>query len=164
MKGLFKLENGNEIRVELTDEGLLKLLDAEKPAKLTGWERLPDKTYYLLDDEGVARQDTDNNFNLIDDSRYNVGNYFSTLEKAEEESAETILKRKMKRFRELNDPIDWNHFGGKFFISGSCGRLSIELDWNRSFGTIYFNSREFAEKALETFRPELEKYYGIHQK
>lgn len=29
MKGLLKLENGNEIRVELTDEGLLKLLDAE---------------------------------------------------------------------------------------------------------------------------------------
>jgi hypothetical protein len=29
---------------------------------------------------------------------------------------------------------------------------------------VFFNSKEIAEKALETFRPELEKYYGINQK
>ena len=34
----------------------------------------------------------------------------------------------------------------------------------RDFQQIYSTSKEIAEKALETFRPELEKYFGINQK
>ncbi len=103
------------------------------------------------------------NCDEIDDDCYEIANYFSTKEKAEEINFKQTLFRKLQRFSDENggNEIDWkDHFSKKLYIAYQGGELFV--DWMseaKYFGQVYFISREVAQQAIELFHDELIKYF-----
>ena len=99
----------------------------------------------------------------IDKEFISFGNFFKTKEEAERKRFEIKLHRQLELFAlENNDTeIDWNIHSEKYIIS-YCIDGNIFIDKVYSFkdlGQVYFTSKEIAEKALETFRHELIRYF-----
>lgn len=135
-----------------------------EPKPLTGWERVEDgETYKTIDECSVweCREDNDS----CDVRIYNIANYFSTEEKAEEINFKQTLFRKLQRFSDENggNKIDWLNINQpKFFITYSYDvkKLNLyRLHTDADFGQVYFISEEVAEEAIELFRDELIKYF-----
>ena len=91
------------------------------------------------------------------------GNYFKTKEEAERKCFEIRLHRKLELFAlENNDTeIDLNIHSEKYIISYRIdGNIFIDKVYSfKDLGQVYFTSKEIAEKALETFRHELIRYF-----
>ena len=91
------------------------------------------------------------------------GNYFKTQEEAERKCFEIRLHRKLELFAlENNDTeIDLNIHSEKYIISYRIdGNIFIDKVYSfKDLGQVYFTSKEIAEKALETFRHELIRYF-----
>ena len=134
-----------------------------EPKPLTGWERVNEgeEVYFISVYEGVEKE-TDY-CDEIDDDCYEIANYFSTKEKAEEINFKQTLFRKLQRFSDENggNEIDWkDHFSKKLYIAYQGGELFV--DWMseaKYFGQVYFISREVAQQAIELFHDELIKYF-----
>ena len=101
----------------------------------------------------------------MDVERYEIANYFSTKEKAEEINFKQTLFRKLQRFSDENggNEIDWNNYDQSkhviYYRHDSC-EFILDCFWYlRDFGQVYFVSREVAEQAIELFRDELIKYF-----
>ena len=99
----------------------------------------------------------------IDKEFINFGNYFKTKEEAERKCFEIRLHRKLELFAlENNDAeIDLNTYSEKYIISYRIdGNIFIDKVYSfKDLGQVYFTSKEIAEKALETFRHELIRYF-----
>ena len=99
----------------------------------------------------------------IDKEFINFGNYFKTKEEAERKRFEIRLHRQLELFAlENNDTeIDWNNSSEKHIISYSRdGGIFIDKVYSlKDFGQIYFTSKEVAEKAIETFKDDLIRYF-----
>ena len=91
------------------------------------------------------------------------GNYFKTQEEAERKRFEIKLHRQLELFAlENNDTeIDLNIQSKKYIISYRIdGNIFIDKVYSfKDLGQVYFTSKEIAEKALETFRHELIRYF-----
>ena len=91
------------------------------------------------------------------------GNYFKTQEEAERKRFEIRLHRQLELFAlEKNDTeIDWNDSSEKYMINYNKDKgIFIDRVYTlKIFGQVYFTSKEIAEKALETFRHELIRYF-----
>ena len=91
------------------------------------------------------------------------GNYFKTQEEAERKRFEIRLHRKLELFAlENNDAeIDLNIHSEKYIISYRIdGNIFVDKVYSfKDLGQVYFTSKEIAEKALETFRHELIRYF-----
>ena len=91
------------------------------------------------------------------------GNYFKTKEEAERKCFEIRLHRKLELFAlENNDTeIDLNVHSEKYIISYRIdGNIFIDKVYSfKDLGQVYFTSKEIAEKALETFKHELIRYF-----
>ena len=91
------------------------------------------------------------------------GNYFKTQEEAERKRFEIRLHRKLELFAlENNDAeIDLNIHSEKYIISYRIdGNIFIDKVYSfKDLGQVYFTSKEIAEKALETFKHELIRYF-----
>ena len=91
------------------------------------------------------------------------GNYFKTQEEAERKRFEIRLHRQLELFALENDDteIDWNIHSEKYVINYSkkMGPFIIEVYDLKDFGQVYFTSKEIAEKALETFKYDLIRYF-----
>ena len=91
------------------------------------------------------------------------GNYFKTQEEAERKCFEIRLHRKLELFAlENNDTeINLNIHSEKYIISYRIdGNIFIDKVYSfKDLGQVYFTSKEIAEKALETFRHELIRYF-----
>ena len=100
----------------------------------------------------------------IDKEFINFGNYFKTKEEAERKCFEIRLHRQLELFAlENNDTeIDWNDDSSKEYIISYSKDDGIFVDrvYNlKDFGQVYFTSKEIAEKALETFKDDLVRYF-----
>ena len=96
------------------------------------------------------------------------GNYFKTKEEAERKSFEIRLHRQLELFALENNEIeiDWNDDSSKeYIISYSKDRgIFVDRVYNlKDFGQVYFTSREIAEKALETFKNDLIRYFTTNK-
>ena len=91
------------------------------------------------------------------------GNYFKTKEEAERKCFEIKLHRKLELFAlENNDTeIDLNVHSEKYIISYRIdGNIFIDKVYSfKDLGQVYFTSKEIAEKALETFKNDLIRYF-----
>lgn len=132
---------------------------------MTGWERVgSDSKYSFISDLCNVREAIDKRegYELL---RYDVANYFSTKEKAEEINFKQALFRKLQRFSDENggSEIDWTHEGKRqYFISYDYDKGKFVIDSHltfRDFGAVYFASYKVAEQALETFEEDLIKYF-----
>ena len=91
------------------------------------------------------------------------GNYFKTQEEAERKCFEIRLHRQLELFAlENNDTeITWDINSEKYLINYSkdMGIVIDKVYTLKDFGQVYFTSREIAEKALETFKDDLVRYF-----
>ena len=91
------------------------------------------------------------------------GNYFKTQEEAERKHFEIRLHRQLELFalENNNTEIDWNIHSEKYMINygKKMGLFIIEVYDLKDFGQVYFTSKEIAEKALETFKDDLIRYF-----
>ena len=91
------------------------------------------------------------------------GNYFKTQEEAERKRFEIRLHRQLELFAlENNDTeITWDINSEKYLINYSkdMGIVIDKVYTLKDFGQVYFTSREIAEKALETFKNDLIRYF-----
>ena len=132
---------------------------------MTGWERVgSDSKYSFISDLCNVREAIDKRegYELL---RYDVANYFSTKEKAEEINFKQALFRKLQRFSDENggSEIDWNNYEcDKYYIFYNHNRSELEIStacFFIDFGQVYFETEEIAEQAIELFKEDLIKYY-----
>ena len=95
------------------------------------------------------------------------GNYFKTQEEAERKRFEIRLHRQLELFALKNNDteIDLNIHSEKYIISYRIdGNIFIDKVYSfKDLGQVYFTSKEIAEKALETFRHELIRYFKSNE-
>ena len=91
------------------------------------------------------------------------GNYFKTQEEAERKLFEIRLHRQLELFAlENNDTeITWDINSEKYLINYSkdMGIVIDKVYTLKDFGQVYFTSKEVAEKAIETFKDDLIRYF-----
>ena len=100
----------------------------------------------------------------VDKEIIGFGNYFKTKEEAERKGFEIRLHRQLELFALENNEteIDWNDGSEKYMITYNTKDMGIYINdayTLKDFGQVYFTSKEIAEKALETFRHELIRYF-----
>ena len=102
----------------------------------------------------------------VDKELISFGNYFKTKEEAERKLFEIKLHRQLELFALENNEteIDWNDEGRgseKYIIIYriDVGILINKVYSSKDFGQVYFTSKEIAEKAIETFKYELIRYF-----
>ena len=101
----------------------------------------------------------------VDKEIIGFGNYFKTKEEAERKCFEIRLHRQLELFALENNEneIDWNNTDkNKYYIyysyDDNCLDVEDIYDY-RDFGQVYFTSEEIAEKAIETFKYDLIRYF-----
>ena len=153
---------GREFSIEINDPKLEKLL---KPQKKTGYERVEngETVFYTGVLGDVCRlQDTRGN---VPNDAFIVGNYYSDQIIAENNTRAEILMRQLRRFavEHRESEIDWKiPTFVKYTIKYDHNRENIKVDnlrYIQLFGTVWFDSEEAANLAIETFRDELIWYF-----
>ena len=135
--------------------------------ELTGWERVKkDEINYYIDIDGLIEGDLEI-FDNVDNRCFNIANYFSTKEKAEEINFKQTLFRRLQRFSDENggNEIDWKIDKAKWCIeyNNDNGEIVIVPFYSiMQFGQVYFTSHEVAEQAIQLFHDDLIKYFTTH--
>lgn len=134
----------------------------------SGWERVKkDEINYYIDIDGLIEGDLEI-FDNVDNRCFNIANYFSTKEKAEEISFKQTLFRKLQRFSDENggDKINWKdedqckyhikytHYSNKIYVEGNHSLQEV--------GVVYFINEQITEQAIELFKEDLVKYFTTH--
>ena len=95
------------------------------------------------------------------------GNHFKTQEEAERKRFEIRLHRQLELFALENNKteIDWNINSEKYIIIYriDVGILINKVYSSKYFGQVYFTSKEIAEKAIETFKYDLIRYFTTNK-
>lgn len=110
------------------------------------------EAYYFIDMYGVD-EDYENNI-VVDDKKYEIGNYFLTKEEAEKTLEKVKVYNKLKQFAKENNQykIDWkNNHETKYSINYLHEKEEIVIITSHSYediGVIYFTSLELAYKAI----------------
>ena len=99
-----------------------------------------------------------------DEEIIDFGNYFKTQEEAERKRFEIKLHRQLELFALENNDTEinwWDNSSEKYLIDYSKDMgISIGVVYSlKNFGQVYFTSKEIAEKALETFKDDLLRYF-----
>ena len=156
-----KDETAPAINFDINYEGYREYIE---PKPVTGWERNMENDIYTITSGGEVEDVPDTNSDY-DNRVYEVANYFSTREKAEEINFKQTLFRKLQRFSDENggNEIDWSDDNKRKFFIFYCS-VSKELDfyWNytdKHFGQVYFISEEVVKQAIELFHDDLIKYF-----
>lgn len=152
---------GKEFPIEIQDPELEKLL---KPKKKTGYERVEEGELHYYDDGTRVEGDTDRH-EVCDDQFYEVANYYSDITVAENNARADKLMRQLRRLsvEHRDDVVYW--------CKGAVEKWSVIYDytnnrlmpdnhweWREAFA-IYFETKEVANLAIETFHDELIWYF-----
>ena len=162
MKAKLIIEN-KEIEVEISEEEYKKLQPSEE--KKTGYERVPENhDFYYESSKGVVESGFDDRC-YIDDDYYDGANYYSSAVVAENNARADKLMRQLRRFAV-------EHRGhGVNFDNANAKKYCIYYDYendklgrglalcSKFFGTIYFDSEETAQAAIDEFHDELIWYF-----
>lgn len=159
MKAKLIIED-KEIEVEISEEEYKKLLPLE-----TGYERVPESDiYFYANTKGYVETACEDCYD-VDDEYYESANYYSDKTVAKNNARADKLMRQLRRFsvehREYGVNLD-NANAKKYCIyydyeNDKLGR-GLAL-CSKFFGTIYFDSEETAQAAIDEFRNELIWYF-----
>ena len=154
---------GKEFDIDILDPKLQELI---KPEKKTGYERADKKShYYFVDADGVLNGYDADEYDDVDSIYYEIANYYSDKAVAENNARADRLMRQLRRFAAENKKIelDWSNTDqDKWFIyydNENKGMFYNNNTFCKSYGIIYFDSRETAELAAKTFHDELIWYF-----
>ena len=162
MKAKLIIED-KEIEVEISEEEYKKLQPPEE--KKTGYERVAEESdYFYVNSRGYVETGCEDYYD-VDDEGYESANYYSSETVAENNARADRLMRQLRRFsvehREhgvnLNDTNTEKHY-----ICYDYESNELESTYTfcaRVFGTIYFNSEETAQAAIDEFHDELIWYF-----
>lgn len=154
---------GKEIEIEISAEEYKKLQPSEE--KKTGYERVSkNNTYYYVSSKGEV-EGTMDAFYYIDDAYYESANYYPSEIVAKNNARADNLMRQLRRFavEHKGCGVNFNNTNTKkYFIY--CDYEDDELRVTsvfrfKNFGTIYFNSEETAQAAIDKFHDELIWYF-----
>lgn len=161
MKNAKLIINGKEIEVQINEEDLKKLTATDKT---TGYERVRYGSTYYTGNCSVVRTFEERS-ELYDDEAYESGNYYSDPDVATNNVRADKLMRQLRRFAVENrkDIIDWtNENQNKYYLYYDYVNKEFFINstsyW-RTFGQIYFDTKETAQRALEIFKDELLWYF-----
>lgn len=154
--------NNQEIEVEISEEEYKKLQPVEKK---TGYERVKEgDRYYHPNYRGEIEDPIDERVTW-DDDPYNIANYYSSEVVAKNNARADNLMRQLRRFavEHRENEFDWcSTKQGKYFIYYEYASNILDVEYilrYRHFGGIYFNSKETAKLAIDTFHDELIWYF-----
>lgn len=161
MKDIKIIIDGKEIAATIDDAVRQQLL---QPAKKTGYERAKKyKGYYFVDFEGDIAISEDINC-IQDNDVYNAANYYSDKTVAENNARADKLMRQLRRFavEHRERSINWKKADqNKFYIyyTNKYGISIGDVVTLYDFGVIYFDTKETAQLAIDTFKDELLWYF-----
>lgn len=152
---------GREFPIEIHDPELQKLLT---PQKKTGYERVEEASrYYYVDANGFIEGPCEA-CDDFDDDVYNIANYYSSENVAQNNARADKLMRQLRRFavEHRKQDIDWNKGNYKYMIRYGYAEhdfcVGSEVG-GRDFGGVVFDSKETCNLAIETFHDELIWYF-----
>ena len=155
--------NNQELEVEISEEEYKKLQPAEE--KNTGYERVKENDrYYYANYRGEVEDNRDERCTW-DDDPYNVANYYSSEEVAENNARADNLMRQLRRFavEHREKEMDWNNLQQtKYTITYDylTDQIMTSSDGAcRCFGDITFTSQVATKAAIEEFHDELIWYF-----
>ena len=155
---------GQEFDIEINDPKLQELVAPKKPKKETGYENVgKGHIYYYVSNYGEVKPMEHQDFD--DDNRYNDANYYSNADVAENNARADKLMRQLRRFavEHRKSNLAWDRGTNyKYFMMYDYELKTLDIGYDdayRYFGTIYFDSEEIAELAIETFHDELIWYF-----
>lgn len=164
MKLKAKVEvNGKEIEmdIEVSEEELAKLQKEEKRDVGYGYGHLNDLHYYVDEYNNVL---CNNQVHVMTDLQVACNLYHNKTLAKNDARADKLMRQLRKFAAEHNQKkLDWNDssdskYSIKYWHAGT-GHLSVEDSYQiQSFGE-YFDSKETAQLALNTFRDELMWYF-----
>ena len=151
---------GKEIEVEISEEGYKKLQLSE-----TGYERVPESDiYFYANSRGCVETAPEDCYD-IDNEYYESANYYSSATVAKNNARADKLMRQLRRFsvEHREHGVNLNDTNTKkFCIYYDYRNNELEPDFlfsEKAFGTIYFNSEETAQAAIDEFHDELIWYF-----
>ena len=157
--------NGKEFEVELTEEEAKKF---ERSTKKTGYERVQNAydNFSAVTAEGIVNSDyfDDTGVGYFAERCYESANYYSSYEVAENNARADKLMRQLRRFavEHREKALDWSTEFHKYTINFDHDDFELSAAswvWTQEFGTLYFDSDETAQLAIDTFRDELIWYF-----
>lgn len=163
MKKAKLIIDGKEIEVEITQEQLDKLCPQKKK---TGYERAErGKYYWRVNDDGFLSISITEGKGHHDTVLYDTANYYTDETVAENNARADRLMRQLRRFavEHRKKELDWKCIAVKKY------RIVYDYDTfefyvyssnnTYSFGAIYFDTKETAQLAINTFKDELLWYF-----
>ena len=153
---------GKEFDIEILDPELQELI-APKEKRKTGYEENIGAKYFYEDCSGHVECERHNS--EFDDNCYKSANYYSDETVAENNARADKLMRQLRRFAVENrkEELNWkNSKQNKFLISYDydLGDFDIEYeDSCRELFTAFFDTRQTAQLAIDTFHDELLWYF-----
>ena len=154
---------GKEIEIEISEEEYKKIQLSEE--KKTGYERVPKSSDYFYVSYNDKVDATVEDCYDVDNECYESANYYSDKTVAENNARADKLMRQLRRFsvehRECG--VNFNNTNTKkYYIYYGYQSKEFEIHdvlITKVFGTIYFDSKETANAAIDEFRDELIWYF-----
>ena len=154
---------GKEIEIEISEEEYKKLQPPKE--KKTGYERVPDPNgYFYVNAKGEVEYGVDL-YDYIDDKYYNLANYYSSKDIAENNARADKLVRQLRRFAvEHNEcGVNFNDINTeKYYMYYDYDDNELRVSFvfcTRNFGVIHFDSEETVNAAIDKFHDELIWYF-----
>lgn len=156
--------DGKEFEVEITEEQVQALTETKKK---TGYERVAQgEFYYTALDFGVTEFLKEDYEDYCND-KYECANYYSDRTVARNNSRADKLYRQLRRFavEHRKEEIDWNNKSTKaikfyIFYNHSRNTFGVSVvNTCQDYGNIYFDTKESARLAIDTFKDELLWYF-----
>lgn len=165
---LMNMRNDEDIKHTFNLNELLNLDFEEVIDKSDKWNIKEGEAYWFVNQYNKVSPISMNNNDCHDKLLIENANACKDKEYMKREAFETTLRRKLKKFADINNDkdINWNEFCvPKWHISEFKGDIIVlsNLSYN-FFGQVYFSSKEICQKAIEEFRDELEEYYKYYKK
>lgn len=165
--------DGKSVELDLTTEQMAAL-GLKEERKKTGYERCGSIPFYCTV-EGTGRVHTACDANTtFDNKNFDTANYYSDKKLAEANARADSLMRQLRRFAAENGGIpsveDWEpsetparKFEINYNYDGGSALDVYVMRSTRVVGSVYFNTREACEKAIELYRDELIWYFTEYE-
>lgn len=152
---------GIEFDIEILDPKLQKLL---VPARKTGYERVKNEKYYFDNGTGAVDFVIKDSNNTFDDNMFDVANYYSSKEVAENNVRADKLMHQLRRFavEHRNEKLKWGYDAdiyGIYYNHSTRMICTAHHCVTHNLGEIYFDEIETADLAIESFKDELTWYF-----
>ena len=155
--------DGKEIEIEISEEEYKKLQPSEE--KKTGYERVAEYDNFYYESSDATVEDGLEAHTKLDDEYYDIANYYSSRDVAENNARADRLVRQFRRFsvEHREHGVNLNDTNTKkYYICYDYENNELEATFTfvgRVFGIIYFDSEEAVNAAIDEFHDELIWYF-----